>query len=322
MPFPRRLKVGLALGGGAARGLAHVGVVRALLREGIPIDVVTGTSMGAIVGGAFCATGNIAAVEAALRQVFASEQFRRTRLSFLKESRHHRGGLMYSISRLVRQGIVYGVSTMRPSFVSAEEFQGSVQAILPDVAIEDLKTTFGCVALDLENAEEVVFSRGSLRDAAAASSAIPGLFPARRMGKRLLVDGGWIDKVPVLPAYRLGADVAIGVDISADLEAAQDLGRGVDVMIRANAMKDIALTGFQRRFADVLLEPSVQRVHWADFDQADYCITAGDLAATAAAPAIRRLLLRERWRAWFRPPPGRRHAEYHLSRSDLRFVVE
>ena len=322
MPFPRRVKVGLALGGGAARGLAHVGVVRALLREGIPIDVVTGTSMGALVGGAYAASGNIAAVEAALRQVLGSEDFRKTRLSFLKESRHHRGGLMYSISRLVKQGIVYGVSTMRPSFVSAEDFQGSVQAILPDRPIESLPIPFGCVALDLENAEEVVFASGSLREAAAASSAIPGLFPPRRRGRRLLVDGGWVDKVPVLPAYRLGADVAIGVDISADLEAAHDLDRGMDVMIRANTLKDLALTGFQRRFADVLLEPSVKQVHWADFEQLDYCITAGDLAATAAAPRIRGLLARERWRSLFRRSPGRRHAEYHLSRSDLRFVVE
>ena len=322
MPFPRRVKVGLALGGGAARGLAHVGVIRALLRERVPIDVVTGTSMGALVGGAYAASGNIAAVEAALRQVLGSDGFRRTRLSFLKESRHHRGGLMYSLSRLVKQGIVYGVSTMRPSFVSAEEFQGSVQAILPDRPIESLPIAFGCVALDLENAEEVVFASGSLREAAAASSAIPGLFPPRRRGRRLLVDGGWIDKVPVLPAYRLGADVAIGVDISADLEAAHDLDRGMDVMIRANTMKDLALTGFQRRFADVLLEPAVKQVHWADFDQIDYCITAGDLAATAAVPRIRALIARERWLSHFRRSPGRRHAEYHLSRSDLRFVVE
>ena len=108
------LKVGIALGGGAARGLAHIGVLRAFIREGIPIDIVVGTSMGAIIGGAYAATGDIAEVERRVRTVLKSDEFQKTRLSFLRETKVQRGGLLYSVANLVKRGVVYGVSTMRP----------------------------------------------------------------------------------------------------------------------------------------------------------------------------------------------------------------
>ena len=118
MQLPWRAKVGLALGGGAARGIAHVGIPRALVREGIPLDVITGTSMGAIVGGAYAATADIGYVERKIREVVSSEQFRKNRVWFLRESKRHRGGLMYSVANLVRKGIVYGVSSFKTGFLA------------------------------------------------------------------------------------------------------------------------------------------------------------------------------------------------------------
>lgn len=322
MSFLRPPKVGLALGGGAARGLAHIGVVRGLRQGGIPIDVVTGTSMGAVVGGAYAATGDIDAVDLAVRRVLGSEQFRRTRLSFLADAKKKRGGLLYSVGKFVRQGIVYGVSTMRASFLPAEEFVESMESVLPDACIEDLPLPFGAIALDLEAGQEVVLHRGSLRDAVHASSAIPGILPPRRVNGRLLVDGGWIDKVPVLPAFRLGADVVIAVDISAGLDNGGGFHRGVDVILRANAIKDIVLVGLQRRLADVLIEPAVKEIHWADFEAADRCITEGERAAAAEVPRIRAFLRRRRWRSWLRPSLGKRLAGLQLAMGDPRFAVE
>jgi NTE family protein len=222
----------------------------------------------------------------------------------------------------VRQGIVYGVTTMRPSFVSAEEFAGSMANILPDVRIEELPTRFGAVCLDLQGGEEVLLCRGHLRDVCAASSAIPGILPPRKINGRVLIDGGWVDKVPVLPAFRMGADVVIAVDISAELDARRDYTRGIEIMLRANLIKDAALTAFQKRIADVVIEPSVRRVHWADFEAYDFCIAAGDLAASAAIPQIREFLNHERWRSLLRPSAGRRLADLYLSSPDLRFCVE
>lgn len=316
-----RPKIGLALGGGAARGLAHIGVLRALAREGIPVDFLAGTSMGAVVGGAYAASRDPEAIETSFREVLLSDGFRKTRLSFLKESKERRGGLLYSVSRLVKQGIVYGINTMRPSFLSAEEFAQSMGAVLPDVAIEDLSIPFGCVALDIRRAEEVVLRHGPLREAVAASAAIPGILPPRRIDGRVLVDGGWVDKVPVLPAFLMGADVVIAVDISADLDAAKSYERGLDVVIRANAIKDAVLTGMHRRIADVVIEPDVKHVHWADFEAATTCIEAGDRAVAEAATRIREVLKQQAWRSPFRATRGRRLAELFLQSPEARLAV-
>ncbi len=316
------MKVGIALGGGAARGLAHVGVLRALLREGVPVDVVTGTSMGAIIGAAYAASGDIALVEEGVRKVLSSEQFRNNRLNFLRETKRQRGGLLYSVTNLVRRGIVYGTSTMRQAFLSAEEFAKSMEAILPDVRIEDLPIPFAAVALDLKAGVEVIFCHGSLRQACSASSAIPGILPPVRINGRVMVDGGWVDKVPILPAFRMGADVVIGVDISADLEDTRDYTRGIDVFMRANAIKDSFLVALQRSIADVVVEPAVRKVHWADFGAVDHCIAAGDEAAVKAVPHIREVLRSERWRSVVRPLLGKRLAEVYLASEDLRVRVE
>jgi len=315
-------KVGLALGGGAARGLAHIGVLRALVRAEIPIHVLTGTSMGAIIGGTFAATLDPDEVEGRVREVLASPAFRRMRLSFLREARQARQGFWNGVTELVRRAMFYGVSAMRQSFVRAEEFAQNMAAILPDVRIEDLPLAFAAVALDLNAGQEVVFRTGSLRQAAAASAAIPGVLPPVRVNGRLLIDGGWVDKIPVLPAYGLGADLVIAVDISPTLPARGDYARGMDVLFRANAVKDSVLGAFARRLADVVLEPAVGDVHWADFGAADYCIEAGEKAAARALPRIRELLRQERWRVLLRSRRGKRIARLYLEGPDTRFVVE
>jgi NTE family protein len=322
MRNPLRPKIGLALGGGAARGVAHVGVLRALEREKIQIDLITGTSMGAIIGGAYAASPDIAVLEQKVREVLNSEEFRKNRLSFLKETKSRRGGLFFSVANLIRKGIFFGVSNMRPSFLSAEEFASSMAALLPDVGIEKLKLPFGAVCLDLEAAEEVVLRHGSLRRAASASSAIPGILPPVRMNGRLLIDGGWVDKIPVLPAFKMGADMVIAVDITADLEDARDYSRGVDIMVRANSIKDAVLVDMLRRMADVVIKPAVKKVHWADFGAYERCIEAGDAATTDAVPRIREMLRHERLFSLVRPRTGKRMAELHMQQAELELSVE
>jgi NTE family protein len=317
-----KLKIGLALGGGAARGLSHVGVLRVLEREKIPIDVIVGTSMGAIIGGAYAAERDAEALEDRVRDVLSSEQFQRNRLNFLNETKRQRGGLLFSVTNLVRKGIFYGVSTMRSSFLSAEEFADSMAAIIPEVDIEHLPIRFGAVTLDLDSAEEVILLHGDLRKAAKASSAIPGILPPVRLNGRLLIDGGWVDKIPVIPAFKLGADVVIAVDITAGLDETRNYRRGVDIMVRANAIKDSMLVSYLRRLADVVIEPDTKAIHWADFSAYEQCITAGMEATSEALPRIRHLLRHERVLSVLRAGEGKRLAEAHLQSGDLPLRLE
>ena len=322
MRNPLQLRVGLALGGGAARGMAHLGVLRVLQEANVPIDVIVGTSMGAILGGAWAAERDVDTLEQRVREVLTSEQFRKNKLNFLKETKKERGGLLFSVANLVRKGIFYGVSTMRPSFLSAEEFADSMAAVIPEMNIEHLPISFGAVTLDINSAEEVVLTRGDLRRAAKASSAIPGILPPVTINGRQLIDGGWVDKVPVLPAFKMGADVVIAVDISAGVSESKKLARGVDIMVRANTIKDSVLVGYMRRMADVVIEPETKNVHWADFGSYERCITAGVEATREALPRIRHLLRHERLFHMVRHGEGRRLAEAHLRSEDLTLCLE
>ena len=196
-----RPTIGLALGGGAARGLAHVGVLQALERAEIRPDIIVGTSIGSIVGGAYAAIGDAQKLHRRVHDVVSTPEFQKNRLNFLKESKENRNRFFLSVSNLVRKGIFFGVANMRASFLSAEVFAESIAAILPEEPIEGLDRRFAAVALDLDRAEEVLICSGDLRQAANASSAIPGVLPPVQIGERVLIDGGWIDKVPVLAAF-------------------------------------------------------------------------------------------------------------------------
>lgn len=308
------VKVGLALGGGAARGLAHIGVIKALERQKVPIDIITGTSIGALVGGVYAVLRDAGRTEERFRRFVNSKEFKRDEFDFLMESKHTRPGILYSVSNLLRKGIFYSLSVAKTSFISAEHFAHNINSLLDEIPIEKMPMPFAPLAVDIDTAEEVLFSSGSLRRAVAASCAIPGLLPPIEIGGRRLIDGGWIHKVPVLPVFQMGADIAIGVDISKEIDDTRALRKGFDIMVRANAIKGEALRRMQSVFADVLIEPEVAHIHWADFSALDEAITAGERAAEAALPELHRLLLRRGLPSRIRFFRGKRLARLFLER--------
>jgi NTE family protein len=138
---------------------------------------------------------------------------------------------------------------------------------------------------------------------------VPGVLPPVDANGRQLVDGGWLSRVPVLPAFRLGARAVIAVDISLDLEDTSEYRKGYDIMVRANAIRAEALKNLQCQFADVLIRPRVGHIHWADFSAVEECLLRGEEATREALPAIRTLLRRRRLTAVLdpiRPRPWQR----------------
>ncbi len=183
---PRAQRIGLALGSGAARGWAHIGVIRALEAAGIVPEIVCGSSAGAIVGAAY-ASGRLDAFEAWVRGL-------------------ERGSVLRNLDLSFRGGLLKGAQFF--DFMSPE---------LPDADIDSLPRTFGAVATDLETGEEVWIREGSLHDALRASVALPGLItPAERQG-RWLVDGGLVNPVPISLCRAMGADFVVAVDLNATL---------------------------------------------------------------------------------------------------------
>ena len=291
----RRPKVALALGGGAARGLAHIGVLEGFEKHGLPIDMIAGTSMGAIVGAMYALDPCAARLKGRCQAYLDSEEFRETRFNQLADQEEAEAGLFDRLLQLAWKGIFYTLVATRRSYFGATTSQQNFALMIDDGTFEDARLPFCTTALDLVSGEEVVFSQGSLRRAVSASCAIPGLLPAVHDDGRILVDGGWIDAVPVAPALRLGAEVVIAVDVTRSLDPCGELGSAIEIIGRADSIARWRLGLERSRHADLVLCPRNNGSHWADFSQFEEAVAAGVQAVDAQLPDLRRVVFGQTW---------------------------
>src|SRR5512147_762639 len=221
-----RPKVALVLGGGAARGFAHVGVIRALEQEKIPIDLVVGTSVGSLIGAIYAADLD----------------------SF---------DLEWTAFKLERDDLLdYGVisAVMGMGLAPGDKLEAFVKGHVKVANIEDLKIPFAAVATDLNWGTKVVLDRGSVSRAVRASSAIPGVFqPVQHMGK-ILVDGGVVDNIPISVARERKADLVVAVDISENL-GNTNIKNVIDVVLQATNIMFALNVEHSKKGADVLVTP-------------------------------------------------------------------
>ncbi len=274
----RRWPPVLALGGGGARGFAHLGVLEVLEQAGLSVRAVAGTSMGAVVGAMYLTEGSAAA---------ALERWREARARGLMPTVQSTGSMAASdpgehplvqVARRIRSRVVISFAVSRPTMLDGGDLVRALEFLLPEADIEDLPKPLCVVATDLETGEEVRLARGPLRPAIRASSSIPGLLPATAMDGRLLVDGGVVAEVPVAAARALGRPV-VAVDVSMALPPLATSGLVLDTMIRAQAMTGSLLRRQQLRQADYVLRPEIGAVTWADWDAFDRLVECGRVAA-------------------------------------------
>lgn len=280
-------KVGLALGGGAARGLAHLGVLKILEDAKIPFQIITGTSLGALVGGLYASRPDAAYWMGRVEQFLSSFQSRKTRLEFIRklEEVDDNCGFFTDMANLVRKGFFWSVTATKSAFISEKEYEEFLYPLIPDIAVEETRIPFGCVATDIRKAVRVLYTRGSLRRAISASCALPGIFPPVSDGDLLLVDGGWVECLPARAARDMGAQVIIGVDVLTETSSFVS-GSGLDIILRSDAVTRIYLNDLLLADADVLIRPDVCGCQWADFSGPRELFGAGEKAALESLPAI------------------------------------
>jgi NTE family protein len=264
--------VALVLGGGGARGFAHVGVIRVLEDAGIPIELIVGSSVGSLIGAFYAGPTNSYALERTARGLERDDIF-----DF---------GLAPAL---------FGTG-----LASGDRLEEFVREHLGVERIEGLRIPYAAIATDLDTGETVVLRSGDIARAVRASSAIPGVFEPVRVDDRLLVDGAVSRNLPVQIARDMGADVVIAVDVTAIDTKALPPANFVEVILRAVNIVVHSEVEAARRDADVLLTPEVGQVGFIDFDRKGEAIAAGIEAARAALPAIRAAVER-----WGEPP----HAE-------------
>jgi NTE family protein len=267
--------VGLALGGGAARGLAHIGVLHELSSAGIEIDLITGSSAGALVGALYAIQPDAKFVEEKSRSFLSSREFRMTKLDFLRRREEQPPGFVYNIKSFIMKGILITSSVTRKGFVNPQSFRDAIEHLVGNYAFKDLKMPFYAIAADIQSGEEIIMKEGKLVDALIASCSIPGIFPPYETNGKILVDGSWVSPVPVSAARKLGADFIIGVDISRDLDDTTELERGLNVMLRTSAITRQRLKEMELQNADVVIRPDVGHIHWANFSKLNELIELG-----------------------------------------------
>jgi NTE family protein len=295
-------RIGLALGSGASRGWSHIGVIKALLKEGIEPDVICGTSVGAIIGGSYVA-GNLDKLE---KWVLGS-----TRSDVLR---------------------FFDISISKSGFVDSDRLNWFLTNYVAadDTNIEALSKKFAAVSTNLDTGREVWFTEGKLTDAVRASMAMPGLFPAVRIDHRWLVDGGLVNPVPVSTCRALGADIVIAVNPNSDIIGKRNDRKEKPAPREANGMlgsirqtakeysesifpnrtnKDAtpglfyaianSVNIFQDRItrsrlagdpADVLITPRVAQIGMLEFHRAEEAISEGELCVSNALSQVKRLI--------------------------------
>ncbi|ALC16096.1 putative acylesterase/phospholipase RssA [Desulfuromonas soudanensis] len=302
----RPFRIGLALGGGAARAFSHIGVIAGLQKHGIPIDIVTGTSMGAIIGAMYAARGDVAAVKSTITAYLESEEFATSGFEFFRELDADGEGLLFQLGRVARRGVFNTLMVTRTALVSNETAMRNYACMVDDMAVEDTRIPFAAVALDLKNGEVVLLDRGPLLQAIAASCAMPGVLnPVEHQG-RLLVDGGWGEPVPCQAARQLGADMVIAVDVGDHTPTFDEPRNALDVIGRADALVRTSLAREQLKSADIILSPQNNVAHWADFSTAEEAIARGEEEVDRRISELRRAIGKVRGRSWWSWGAGKR----------------
>ncbi len=252
--------VGLALGGGFARGFAHLGVLQVLEQNHIPISCIAGTSVGSILGAAYASGAPLARIIATCRT-----------LRFRDIAR-------WRVSRL--------------GLASNDRLGDLIARVFDSRRFEDLRIPMAVVATDLSTGEPATLTHGNLVEAIRASCAFPGLFEPVEIGTRCLADGGLVAPVPTRAARDMGAQVVLGVSVGIQGWQQRSPTNLFQVVARAVSAAQKHQHESWERHADLVVRPDVATLAWDDFDRADQALEAGIVAARIALPRIEKLLSR------------------------------
>ena len=288
---PHRPGVTLVLGGGGFKGLAHVGVLAVLQREGIAVERIVGTSAGALIGAMYCQTGDAEAVAARAVPFVASDGLAGNLPRFTRPPRGapHRSLFTRLLSGIRRQVAFERMYRHRSAFGHAA-LRYIIRNLVDRGTLEHLPVPLVIGALDLVKGEEVLLTEGDLLTAVIASSAVPGFFPPVEHAGTLLCDAGLVDNLPTRAARELGAERVVAVDISGGLPPSSPESGGMEVLFRAQEISTRLSNRRRAELADVILQPDLGGRSWLDARRPEELVAAGVLAAEAGLSELRALV--------------------------------
>lgn len=255
-PTPKPAKVALVLGAGASRGFAHIGVLKILEANGVPVHMIVGTSAGSFVGSLY-AYG------------FNAFQLQKMALS-------------------IEQSDIIDMTIPDNGFIKGEKLEHYINSIMKNTPIEKLRLPFYAVATGLPDGQEVIFGKGNTGKAVRASCSIPGVFMPSMINEKMYVDGGVVSPVAVDAARKYGADIVIAVDIASDRDTRAPEGTIATILQSINVMYS-KLSAIQTARADIVIRPKVGYIGSAEFEKRHEAIMEGEKAALALLPEIQKV---------------------------------
>lgn len=260
-PPAKPARIALVLGAGAAKGFAHIGVVKVLESNKVPIHLIVGTSMGSVIGSLYA---------------YGNDAFQLQKMSFS-----------------VEKGDIFDYTLPDNGFIKGEKLEEFINRNLKNTPIEKLKIPFYAVAADIQSGREVVFGKGNTGTAVRASCSIPGIFRPVKIGDRMYVDGGIVSPVAVEAAKRHGADYVIAVDVSSGTGYGLPENTIETILQSVNIMYS-NLASLQLSKADVVIRPRVGYIASDDFSKRHEAILEGEKATLEVLPQIMSLVARLR----------------------------
>jgi NTE family protein len=250
-------RIGLALGSGGARGFAHLGVIKVLIEEKIPINLIAGSSMGALVAGFFGAGLDI--------------------------------DRLYMLAKVFKRKYYLDFTVPKMGFIAGKRVKELIRVFTHGKNIEQLDIPIGIVATDLLSGEKVVFRDGPVADAVRASIAIPGIFVPEKVNGRILVDGGVIDRVPISVVKEMGADIVIAVDVS-HVKINEEVASIFDVILQSIDIMQKELVKYGELSSDIMIRPHVAHYSSRAFTNIEEIIQIGEEEARKQIPVIKQVI--------------------------------
>lgn len=254
-------KVGIALGAGGAKGFAHIGVLQVLQREGIAIEMISGTSMGAVVGAAYAAGSDLE--------------------------------FMGKLAANINHSMIMDMNLPRVGLLKGQRALDIIRLLTHNKSFDQLDIPFAAVATDIQKGEPVVFRDGDVAQAVRASISIPGIFNPVRIDNRILVDGAVTERLPVGILKEMGADIIIGVDVKLKSQDKKDkvkIGNIYDIIIQSIEILETRACRPSIELADCIITPDTSAITTTDFGKGRECVEIGRLAAEEKIGEIKELL--------------------------------
>jgi NTE family protein len=256
-PPPKPAKIAVVLGAGASKGFAHIGVLKVLETQKIPIHMIVGTSAGSLVGSLYA---------------YGFDAF-----------------TLQGIAMKVEKSDVIDYTIPDNGFIKGEKLEAFINKTVKNTPIDKLKIRFYAVATDISTGEEVAFAKGNTGEAVRASCSVPGVFQPKKIGGKTYVDGGVVSPVAVDVARRYGADVVIAVDISGGIAGVVPQGT-MDTMMKSVDIMYSKIADFQVKKADIVIRPNVKNIGSTELEKRHEAILEGEKAAVEALPAIQQII--------------------------------